>query len=111
LFYIHLCPKQTHLLLVSESIKNVADQCHYPELHLGDKGSVAVELMLLRARKWSYILGYPRLARGLCGYFLLKIIARVKATRAPMAVIKLVTHRIASVAPSNEVEVNKYFDC
>lgn len=37
LFHIHLCLKQRHLLLVSESIKNVMDQCHYPELHLEDK--------------------------------------------------------------------------
>lgn len=43
-FYIHLCRKQRHLL-VSESIKNVADQCHYPELHLEDKGSSWIDAL------------------------------------------------------------------
>lgn len=43
-FYIHLCWKQRHLL-VSESIKNVADQCHYPELHLEDKGSSWIDAL------------------------------------------------------------------
>lgn len=90
-FCIRLCVNQRHLLLVFESIKNVADQCHYPELHLEDKSSVAVELMLWGGRKQSHILGYRRLARGLCGYFHLKIIARVKAPKAPMTAIKLIT--------------------
>lgn len=110
-FYIRLCLKQRHLLLVFESIKNVADQCHYPALHLEDKSSVAVELMLSGARKQRYILGYHGLARGRCGCFHLKFIARVEATKAPMTVMKLITQRPVLVALSDEVEVNKNFDC
>lgn len=44
LFYIHLCQKQRHLL-VSETIKNVADQFHYPELLLEDKGSSWIDAL------------------------------------------------------------------
>lgn len=97
--------------MVSESIKNVVDRCHYPELHLEDKGSIAVELMLLGARNQSYILGYRRLARRLSGYFHLKIIVRVKSTAEPMTALKLITHRIVLVAPSNEADINKSFAC
>lgn len=45
-FILYSSLPKAETLFVSESIKNVADQCHYPELHLEDKGSVAVELML-----------------------------------------------------------------
>lgn len=37
----------------------MADQCHYPELHLEDKGSVAFELMLSGARKKKRRFGLP----------------------------------------------------
>lgn len=84
--------------MVPERIRNITDQCHYPELHLEDKGSVAVELMVSGARKQSYIWGYHRLARGLCGYFHLKITARIKATKTPMTVIKLITQRVVLIA-------------
>lgn len=64
--------------------------------------------MLSGAWKESYILVNLRLARALCGYFHLKIIARVKATKASMTVIKLLKHRIVLVALSNDG--NKKFD-
>lgn len=96
--------------MVSETIKNVADQCHYPEVHLVDKGSIAVALMLSGAQKQSYILGYHRLARELSAYFHLKITGRLKAIKSLMTEIKLIMHRIALVALSHEAH-HKNFDC
>lgn len=97
--------------MVSERMRDITDQCHYPELHLEDTGSVAVELMVSGARKQSYIWGYHRLARGLCGYFHLKIIARIKATEAPMVMIKLITQRVVLIALRNEADLHKKSDC
>lgn len=58
-------PQAECSLLVSGRIKNTTDQCHYPKLHLEDKGGAAVALMVSGVQEQGYMRGCGRPARGL----------------------------------------------